>query len=216
MTDVLGNVTDVHKTLSYGSGKVGRYYLRLGLVLFAACGAIVWLQPSDFSRLQWTMAYAGLVLGAGGVLYGLHRWLRPRAMLVLSPRGMQIHVDMVKTFFIPWHEVKGVETADITGTWRNRRVVVTGVTVVLVSRAFYDQHIHINSWLVRGPGWEFVFVPKGDVVQVALHHASLPATAAELREAVEWRWKAFRDAKPADQKPARGPRIFGGFRRIRP
>jgi hypothetical protein len=66
---------------------------------------------------------------------------------------------------------------------------------------------------VRGPGWEFIFVPKGNVVQVALHHASLPATAAELREAAEWRWKAFRNAKPADQKPTRGPRIFGGFRR---
>jgi hypothetical protein len=47
-------------------------------------------------------------------------------------------------------------------------------------------------------------------LQVALHHQMLDASAAELREAVEWRWKAFRDRKPV---PVTGPRIFGGFRR---
>jgi len=43
----------------------------------------------------------------------------------------------------------------------------------------------------------------------------LPATAVELREAVTFRWKAFRDQTAAAEKPASGPRIFGGFRRMR-
>lgn len=32
------------------------------------------------------------------------------------------------------------------------------------------------------------------MVQVALHHDLLPASAAELRTAVETRWRAFRNA----------------------
>jgi hypothetical protein len=210
MTDVLGKVTDVQQTLSYGSGKMGRTFLRLGLTAFVACGVLVWLQPDDFSIFEWAMTYSGLVVGAACALYGLDRWLRPKPLLVLSSKGLQKCLDTLKTFLIPWHEVKGVETADITGTYRGRTVTVTGVTVVLVTRAFYDQHIHVDSFLLRGPGWEFHFIPKGEMVQVALHHDNYGATAIELREAVTFRWQAFRDRKP---EPATGPRIFGGFRR---
>lgn len=218
MTDVLGKVTDVQKTLSYGSGKMGRRALRLGLTALVACGILAWLKPDDFGPIQWTMTYAGIAIGAACALYGLDRWLRPKPLLVLSPKGVQITLDTLKTFLIPWHQVKGVETTDITARYRGRTETIFGVTVVLVTRAFYDEHIHVNSFIMRGPGWDFHFVPKndpvmGDLVQVALHHGNLPASAIELREAVTFRWKAFRDAKPADQKPARGPRIFGGFRR---
>lgn len=213
--DVLGKVTDVQRTLSYGSGKMGRTFLRLGLTALAACGVLAWLQPPDFNRFEWAMTWFGLLIGTGCALYGLDRWLRPKPLLVLSPRGLEKCLDTLKTFLIPWHEVKGVETADITGRYRGRTVTVTGVTVVLVTRAFYDQHIHVDSFLLRGPGWEFHFIPKSDLVQVALHHDNYGVTAIELREAVTFRWQAFRDAKPAGETPARatGPRIFGGFRR---
>jgi hypothetical protein len=144
MTDVLGKVTDVQQTLSYGSSKMGRTFLRLGLTAFVACGVLVWLQPDDFSIFEWAMTYSGLVVGAACALYGLDRWLRPKPLLVLSSKGLQKCLDTLKTFLIPWHEVKGVETADITGTYRGRTVTVTGVTVVLVTRAFYDQHIHVD------------------------------------------------------------------------
>lgn len=212
MTDLLGKVTDVQKTLSYGSGKMGRTFLRLGLTALAASGVLVFLQPSDFSKFEWAMTYFGLAVGAACALYGLDRWLRPKPLLVLSPRGVQITLDTLKTFLIPWDEVKGVEQTDITGTYRGRTVTVIGVTVVLVSRAFYETHIHVDSLVLRGPGWEFHFIPKGDLVQVALHHENLPASAIELREAVTFRWNAFRDAKPVPAH-ATGPRIFGGFRR---
>ena len=220
MTDILGKVTDVRKTLSYGSGKVGRKALLLGLTALIACGILAWLKPDDFGPIQWAMTYAGIAIGAVGTLYGLDRWLRPKPMLVLSPKGVQITIDMLKTFLIPWHEVKGVDTIDITGTYRGDTLTIFGVTVVLVTRAFYDRHIHVDSFIMRGPGWEFHFVPKsdpviGDVVQVALHHGNLPATAIELREAVMFRWKAFRDQTAAAEMPASGPRIFGGFRRMR-
>ena len=69
--------------------------------------------------------------------------------------------------------------------------------VVLVSRAFYDRYIYVRSAFLRGPGWDFKFIPRGDLMEIALNHEALPATAAEIRTAVELRWKAFRDAKPA-------------------
>jgi len=218
-TDAPGTATDAQKTLAYGSGRMGRKFMQIGLVCVAACGALVWLQPRDFSTPDWAMTSFGLAIGAACTLYGLDRMLRPKSLLVLSPAGVQVHIDTLKTFLIPWHEVKGIDAIDITGTFRRAPVTFSGVTVVLVSRAFYDRQIHVDSWVMRGPGWDFNFVPRtdtimGDVVQVALHHEALPVTAAELREAVTARWHAFRDATPADPKPAsaRVPRIFGGFR----
>jgi hypothetical protein len=70
-------------------------------------------------------------------------------------------------------------------------VAFTGVTVVLVTQAFYDQHIHVDSWLLRGPNWHNFFIPKGSMMQVAFHHDALAAPAAELRTAIETRWRAF-------------------------
>ncbi len=36
MTDVLGNVTDVQKTLTYRGGKLGRWFLQMGVVALVA------------------------------------------------------------------------------------------------------------------------------------------------------------------------------------
>jgi hypothetical protein len=213
-TDLLGNVTDVHKTLTYASGKMGGYFLRLGLLALAAGAALShlqYLEPS-FGLLEWTMLGTTFAVGAACTLYGLVRWLRPVPLLTLSPAGLRLQIDMVKSVLIPWHAVKGVDTIDIGGRVAGRTVFLPGVTVVLVTHAFYRRHIHVNSWVLRGPGWDTNFIPKGDMVQVALQHTALPATAIELREAVEARWRAFRDDKPDDPAPSR-PRIFGGFRR---
>lgn len=131
---------------------------------------------------------------------------------MISPQGIRQYLDFVKTIDIPWHEVCGVDSIDISGKVGRDHHHLTNVTVVLVTRDFYDRHIHVNSWFGRGPAWHMLYVPKGDMVQVALHHQMVEASAAELREAVEWRWKAFRDVKPVPAA-ATGPRIFGGFQR---
>ena len=89
MNDLIGKATDVQQTLSYGSSKMGRRILRLGLTALVACGVLVWLQPSDFNPLEWAMTYSGLVIGAACALYGFDRWLRPKAcalpVLIPSP-----------------------------------------------------------------------------------------------------------------------------------
>ncbi len=136
-----------------------------------------------------------LAVGGASTLYGLVRlWSPGKPMLQMSPAGLRLHFDFLKTMVIPWHEVRGVDTTDIKGEFRGTPVLLTGVTVVLVSRKFYDRRIHVASWLLRGPGWDTNFIPKGDMVQVALHHDVLSASAAELRMAAEARWQAFRNS----------------------
>ena len=209
MTDVLGKVIDVQKTLTYTSSKVGWWFLKTGVVALAAGAVLVWLQPSDFGAFQWMMTGLAIAVGAASAAYGFARWRSPQPMLTLSPAGLRMHIDFVKTVLIPWHAIQGVGSIDISGRIGGNDVLLQGVTVVLVTRAFYDRHIHVRSWLLRGPGWHMNFVPKDDMMQVALQHDALPATAAELREAVEARWRAFRHTKPVTES------VGGGWMRRR-
>ena len=204
MTDVLGNATDVQRTVVYTSSKLGAWFLRMGLVALAAGGFLVWLQPSDFGPFDWTMVVAALAVGGASALYGLSRWLSPQPMLTLSPAGLRLHIDFVKTVLIPWHAIQGVDSIDISGRVGRQDGFLPDVTGVLVTRAFYDRHIHVRSWFLRGPGWDGNFVPKGEMMQVALQHEALPATAAELRAAVEARWSAFRHTRPATESVGKG------------
>ena len=64
-----------------------------------------------------------------------------------------------------------------------------------------DRRIFVDSAFLRGPGWEANFIPKGSLVQMALHHELVSVEPRPLREAVEARWLAFRD-RPAGE-PAR-------------
>lgn len=195
MNDVVGNVTDVQKVLTYGSGKLGRWFLQMGVVALVAGTVLVFLQPNG--AFEWFMIGLTLTVGAGSALYGFSRWHQPKPMLILSPAGLRLDMDLVKTVLIPWSEIHGVDSIDISGRVAGRDAYLPDVTVVLVTRAFYERYIHVRSWLLRGPAWHMNFVPKGDMMQVALHHEMLSATAAELRAAIEARWSAFRDAKPA-------------------
>lgn len=197
MTEALPReITDVHRTLAYGRHKVNRKFLFMGAVLLALGLLLLQLPRSSFDTYDRVMLVFTFLLGGGMTLYALYRSLFPgKPMLVLSPEGIRLHIEWVKDIVIPWREVRGVDSVDISGRFRGRLVHFPGVTVFLVSRAFYDKYIHVGSWLLRGPGWDSNFIAKDGLVQVALHHEVLPATARELRTAVETRWLAFGQAE---------------------
>ena len=189
-------VTDVQQTLAYGRQKMNRKWFGTGLVSLAAGAVITYLGPDSLS--DWFMIVLAFALGGFLVLYALFRTLVPgKPKLVLSPRGIRINIEWVKDIDIPWQEVRGVDTIDIRTTLYGYPVELLGVTVVLVSRAFYDRHIQIRSWVLRGPGWDANFILKGSMVQVALQHEALPVGREELRAAVEVRWRAFGEAGKA-------------------
>lgn len=195
MTDLIGKVTDVNQTLAYGGQKMGKQFLRIGVVAVVVCGIWMWLGPDN--AFQWVAAAAGIALGIPLAIHGLVKWLAPPTpALVISPQGIRQYLDFVKTIDIPWHEVRGVDSVEISGKVGRDYHHLQNVTVVLVTRQFYYRHIHVRSWFMRGPAWHMLYLPKGEMVQVALHHDMVEASAAELREAVELRWKAFRDVKP--------------------
>jgi len=76
------------------------------------------------------------------------------------------------------------------------------VTVILLPREFYEAHILLPFWR-RGPGWRATFIPKGGMIQFALHHEAVSVEARALRAAVEARWHAFRGQPTAGDTPAR-------------
>jgi hypothetical protein len=195
------SVTDVRRTLSYGHEKMAVPYVIIGALSFMI-GVYGMFYAHDFSRQP--MYWLALAAGAACLAYGFYRTAIPGQLLKLSPAGIHLHIDMVKTVLIPWHEVHAVERTDITVPYRGGTATFPNVTVAVVSEGFYDPVIHADSLLLRGPGWDAWFIHKDGMVQVALHHDVIPAKAEELHSAVMARWTAFRDAGRTRQ-PAGSP-----------
>jgi hypothetical protein len=122
-----------------------------------------------------------LSLAVGVALVGLtlwRRWNSGKPLFTLSPAGIHYRVPMVKEVLIPWQEIQGVDTIDIeAGYWSMRSAlspipsyntwVVRDVTVILLPKPFYDRRIFVDSFLLRGPGWNANFIVRG-----ALSHAA--------------------------------------------
>ena len=204
--------TDLYQILEYRRAKemvrqlpTGLLLIFLGLFLYASL---------DLSRRSgWH--YVGIVLcflfGIGLTAVALWTlFVSPgKPLFVLTPAGIHTRIPWVKEFLVPWHQIRGVETTDIhinrgwimwlltSPTSRYNTAYFPKVTVVLVSKAFYDAHIHINSSFLRGPGWTSHFIENGALVQMAIYHAALAVEPKALRAAIEARWHAFRDQTPA-------------------
>ena len=200
---------DIHQTLEYRSATAivrllptGLLLVFLGLVIFALV---------DLDREPWTLIGIVLCWVVGGALAGVALWRRVnpgKPLFTLSPAGIHYRVPMVKEVLIPWQEIQDVDTTDIeAGYWsilwftsfptpRYNTWVARDVTVILLPQPFYDQRIFVDSFLLRGPGWNANFIRKGALVQMALHHELVSVEPRALREAIEARWLAFRD-RPA-------------------
>lgn len=201
---------EVNRTLAYRTDGV---FLQgvpsaLWLCLLGLFGLAIDLgQDIELVVASWAL----IIVGIGWTALALFRRSRPAPPLfVLSPAGILYRIPWVKEFLVPWAEIQGVDTIDVT-TWhratRNpHEVTFHNVTVVLVPKAFYDRHIFVDSPFLRGPGWENIFIPKGPSIQMALHHELVSVEPLALREAVESRWRAFRDkpAGSADRSIRRG------------
>lgn len=165
---------------------------------------------------------AGWILiaaGAGWVMFVLHRRIHPgKPLAVLSQRGLAMRLGQLKDILIPWREISDVSAVSFKA-WDPAsrlpfRSTYRDITAVTVSKGYYDQQILIPSRTRRGPVWDLLFRPKGDAIQVLLHHDELSVPAAELRHAVDTRWRAFTgrpELEPlrAESRPAAGG-LYGG------
>lgn len=198
---------DVNARLVWGRQKLHRIRLTV-VVIGAAAGLVILLLADDLFEL--VTGWGSVVVFPLWALYEIY-WLtrKDTALIELLPQGIIFRMPGLEHFIVPWHEVRGVDSIDIHTTFRGQPVLFENVTVVLVSRFFYDRVIHVDTFILRGPGWETNFIPKGDKVQLALHHEVLPVTAEEIRRQVEARWKAFGQPATAAEPPTRTPSVAG-------
>ncbi|RXT57254.1 hypothetical protein B6S44_02125 [Bosea sp. Tri-44] len=191
--------SDVHQTLEYRLDAEFASWLPIGL-LTCFCGLFIFaLKSPGWPPPDETFgAFAAILVGIGLTAFALlRRARRGKPVYVLSPEGAHIRWSSSrKESFIPWHEIKGVDTIDITVRhWLTRypqNLDYHDVTVVLVSKQFYQANLHIKSLFQRGPYWSQTnFIPRGDMIQCALHGELVSVEPQQLRAAVEARWRAF-------------------------
>lgn len=198
---------DIDRTLEYRSDAVMVRLLPSGLLLiFLGLLIHVLSDPAPI----WTMIAVALCVAFGIGLVCVALWRRiyhGRPLFRLSPDGIDYRIPWLKALHIPWSEIRGIDTIDVEARYwsfwdfrygfqviPDRKVVnYPNVTVVLVSKEFYDRRISVAARLLPGPGWRANFIPKDGLVQVALHHDLVSVEPRPLREAVEARWIAFRD-----------------------
>jgi hypothetical protein len=204
---------DISQTLEYRSATAVVRLLPTGLLLVFLGLLISALVVDPDRESVWTYIGVVVCLVIGVALAGFTLWRRAhpgKPLFTLSPDGIHYRIPLVKEVLIPWHLIQGVDTVDVeAGYWSIswlRQIptltyelgVACNVTVILLPKPFYDQRIFVDSLLLRGPGWKANFIPKGSLVQMALHHELVSVEPRALREAVEARWLAFRD-RPAGE-----------------
>jgi hypothetical protein len=199
------SVQDINQALEYRATTTIVRLLPTGLLLiFLGLLILTFIDPDRERAGTYIGVGLCIVLGIGLTGFTLwRRWNHGKPIFTLSPDGIHYRIPLVKQVLIPWHEIKGVDTIDIeaghwsilwsTKTIRYNTFILRDVTVILLSQRFYEQRLHINSFLLRGPAWKANFIPKGELVQMALHHEFVSVEPRALREAVEARWRAFRD-----------------------
>jgi hypothetical protein len=205
---------DVHQILEYRRTTAIARLLSTGLLLiFLGLLLIILADPSSEPVAKYFGTPLILVIGSATIGIALRaRAISGKPIYTLSPAGIHYRIPSLKEFLIPWREIQGVETINIvTPPWLPTYLFMNGypslyardsmfsdVTVVLVSKQFYDSQIFVRSYFLRGPNWKSNFIPKGDLVQAALHHTLVSVEPKALRQAVEARWLAFRDQAAAE------------------
>jgi hypothetical protein len=213
------DVRDVHQVLEYRLATTIVRLLPIGLLLIFLSLVIFALVDPAREPIR-TFIGIGICMVMGIGVIGIALWTRSdpgKPLFTLSPAGIHFRIAWVKEFLIPWHEIKGVDTIDVeTGYWsmlwsthtlRYNDMTFHGVTAVLVPKQFYESRIYVDSFFLRGPGWDANFIPKGSLVQVALHREIVSCPAQELRVAVEARWNAFRDQPAIEPARSSVPRV---------
>lgn len=200
---------NVERTLSYHQTGFLKSSLLVALaaLAFGSLGVLTRAHRPASYAVAWVLLVFGAVWGG----YALFRLFTPgQPVLVLSPRGVFYRIPGIKKIFVPWSEVLAVESRDLVvstgGFGPLRRTKAENITVLLVSRRFYDAFLHVDSGLLRGFWWSNTFSVRGDKVQMALPHMLMGVKSEELRRAVEERWRAFSEAgRSALAPPPRYP-----------
>jgi hypothetical protein len=137
----------------------------------------------------WMLLY----LGAGYIAYAIFRHMRPgRPILMLTPAGIAFHRPWLSDIFIPWADVQAVGPLEAVGP---SGLVSTNpnAIAVTVTNDFYARHIAPKRSFLAPPGSEWMFQPKGAMMQMVLTSGEVSVAPEDYRVPLEARWHAFRD-----------------------
>lgn len=143
------------------------------------------LKPPE-AVLGWMLVYLGMAWTA----FAVFRHYRPaRTILVLTPAGVFFHRSWLRDLHIPWQDIHRVGPVELDGIPATNPNVI----VVTVEKNFYEQTIAPRRSFFEPPGTDFMFRPKGEMMQMALTSAEISVSPDDYRLPIEARWMAFRD-----------------------
>lgn len=148
----------------------------------------------------WMMIDMGLIWVAYSVYVHRHP---SEPVFILSPAGVSFHRSWLRGLFIAWQDMARAGPLDVsTGSTPS---LVPQVTVVTVSKDFYDGRVVPMRSVLQPPGSDSMFRAKGDLVQIVLTGPQIVVEPADLRVPVEVRWTAFHNAPRTSAVPDRLP-----------
>jgi len=147
----------------------------------------------------WILLY----LGAGYIGYAIFRHYRlGRPILMLTPAGVTYHRPWLSDVFIPWAEIQAIGPLEVVGPSGFASTNPNAIAVT-VTNDFYARHIAPKRSFLAPPGSEWMFQPKGAMMQMVVTSHEVSVKPEDYRGPMEARWKAFRD------RPASVPQIGG-------
>jgi hypothetical protein len=141
---------DITKTIAYGSGKTALKYIAFS-ALVLAIGLIV-----AFGKKDWLLGGPLAAVAALAIVWQINGQRSAEPLLRLSPAGLRLNLDGYVFADIPWREVEGISSLNLTfkvveKRWYDLQGGAPGyfsakeqypdVTAVQVSEAFADQTI---------------------------------------------------------------------------
>jgi hypothetical protein len=156
----------------------------------------------------WMLLY----LCGGYIAYALYRHYRPeRPIVMLTPAGVTYHRSWLSDVFIPWAEIHAVGPLEVVGPSGFVSTNPNAIAVT-VTTDFYARHIAPKRSFLAPPGSEWMFQPKGAMMQMVVTSHEVSVKPEDYRGPMEARWKAFRDRPVSVPAVGRedGPRITYG------
>lgn len=183
---------DLRETVQFHAAGGMRHALLFALLLLVLSALFAFTANEH----NLPLALAGIAAGLLWTFYEAWKLLNPsKPMVVLSSMGMDYRMPGGATVFIPWGEVHDVSSIEIDAG----KARVEDVTAVKVSKRFYEKEIEDQLGLF-GADNRYLFVPKGNFMQIAVHHDVLGVKSRPLREAISARWYRFNNRDEANRR----------------
>lgn len=196
---------DLYRTVAYRADRI--FLVHLPTALFIGLLGLTMLAFSDDADTKHFVAAGALIAAClAWIGFGLYRRGQPsQPVIELSPIGLLLRISHVKQVRIPWREISDVESVSGFSIYP-RMFRYRDEPAISVSRSFYDRQIHPNSSVMQGPDRAHTFRVEKDIARITFFTEGLDVSKAELRQAVEARWKAFgsyqSSVEPGTSRPA--------------